>query len=47
MAAALDVSIVPQVDDRVSPRPAARSREGLAKLAARPPLFLLHASFLI
>jgi hypothetical protein len=47
LAAALDLSIVPQVNDRVSPRTAARSLEGLARLVARPPLFLLHASFLI
>lgn len=47
VAAALEISLVPQVTDPARPRMVARSLEGPAKFAARPPLFLLHASFLI
>ena len=47
MAVALEISVVPQVNDPAPPRMVARTFEGPPKFAARPPLFLLHASFLI
>jgi hypothetical protein len=47
VAAALEISVMPQVNDPAPPRMVARTFEGPPKFAARPPLFLLHASFLI
>ncbi len=47
VAAALEISVVPQVNDPAPSRMVARTFEGPPKFAARPPLFLLHASFLI
>jgi hypothetical protein len=47
VAAALEISVVPQDNGQAPPRMVARSFERPPKFAARPPLFLLHASFLI
>ena len=46
MAAVPQMSVVPQVEDPVPAGGVAGSFED-AKFAARPPLFLLHASLLI
>ena len=44
---ALEVSVVLEAIDPAPAREVVRSFEGPAKLALRPPLFLLHASLLI
>jgi hypothetical protein len=47
VAAAPELSVASPVNDPVPARMVARSFEGPAKFAVRPPLFLLHASLLI
>lgn len=47
VAAAPEISVVLQVNDRAPAPMVARAFEGPAKLAFRLPLFLLHASLLI
>jgi hypothetical protein len=47
VAAAPELSVASPVNDPVPARMVARSVEGPAKFAVRPPLFLLHASLLI
>ena len=45
--AALEISGAPRADDSIPARVVARSFEGPANVAVRPPLYLLHASLLI